>query len=299
MFVANAKKNEVHIIDVATNKIIQTADVGPWPEQIIFTLNAAYVRSRDSEIVLMIPLDQVGKGGLLSVADFTGGHTPFGLAATTSLADGMAPTPSGIAVVVANPVDKVVYYYREGMAAPMGEFSNHGRVPRAVMVVDRSLHETAPGEYTTHLQLTRNGRFDVAFLLDSPRVVHCFDLNVAERTDKPRAEQAVAISVEPIIRRADVKVGETVKLRYKVRDTRTGKPVTNLKDLSVLAFSSDNWQKRQRANHIKDGEYEASFVPANPGVYHVFCQVPSMGLPYRDVPRSLIRATNKPQERQD
>jgi len=37
-------------------------------------------------------------------------------------------------VLVANPMDKSVYYYKEGMAAPMGNFSNYGRQPRALLV---------------------------------------------------------------------------------------------------------------------------------------------------------------------
>ena len=29
-------------------------------------------------------------------------------------------------MLVANPRDKAIYYYQEGMAAPMGQFSNYG-----------------------------------------------------------------------------------------------------------------------------------------------------------------------------
>ena len=39
----------------------------------------------------------------------------------------------------------MIYYYSEGMAAPMGNFQNYRRVPRAVKVVDRSLREEARG----------------------------------------------------------------------------------------------------------------------------------------------------------
>lgn len=82
VFVANAKTNVVHVIDAAKNAIIQTADVGPEPDQIMFTLSLAYIRSKGTEIILMIPLDQVGTGQALSVVDFTGGHTPFACSRT-------------------------------------------------------------------------------------------------------------------------------------------------------------------------------------------------------------------------
>lgn len=294
VLVANAKTDTVHVIDASRNAIVQTADVGPEPEQIIFSLNLAYVRSKGSEIVLMIPMDRFGKGGRLSVVDFSGGHAPFGLAATPSLADGMAMVPSGLAAVVANPVDKTIYYYREGMAAPMGEFINYGREPRAVMVVDRSLEETAPGVYTTTVQVMRNGTFDVAFLLDSPRVVHCFDLEVATGPNEADPNGKAPVRIETSIDERNVHVGEPVVVRLKVRDQDTGQLVTNLRDVSVVAFATNNWQSRATTTELEDGVYEATIVPPHEGVYYLFCRVPSLGLRYRDTQFSILNATRKP-----
>ncbi|MFQ5462220.1 MAG: YncE family protein [Phycisphaerae bacterium] len=294
IFVANAQTDTVHIIDAASNAIIQTADVGPGPDQIIFTLNLAYIRSERSEIVLMIPMDQVGSGGRLSVVDFTGGHAPFGLVEHPSLAAGMAAAPSGVAAVVANPVDRAIYYYREGMAAPMGEFSNYGRQPRAVLVVDRSLQETEPGVYSTTVRLSRSGTFDVAFLLDSPRIVHCFELQVDKQPGATEPKSDLPVQIEPIIEQRQVAVGESVRVRYKVRDTDTGRLLTNIRDLSVLAFSSNNWQQRVTAASISDGLYEATFTPPHSGVYYVFCQIPSMSVGYRTLPHTtVIASTNR------
>ena len=80
---------------------------------------------------------------------------------TGSDSDTTAPT-----VITTNPADKAIYYYREGMAAPMGHFKNFKVEPRAVMVVDRSLREVEPGVYSTDVKLTRSGQFDVPFFLD-------------------------------------------------------------------------------------------------------------------------------------
>ena len=82
----------------------------------------------------------------------------------------MVPAPEGNSVLVANPADRVIYYYSEGMAAPMGSFQNYRRNPRAVMVVDRSLREVTSGVYSTTTKLPKSGIYDVAFLLDSPRI---------------------------------------------------------------------------------------------------------------------------------
>lgn len=294
VFVANAETDVVHVIDAAKNAIIQTADVGPGPDQIMFTLSLAYIRSKGSEIVLMIPLDHVGTGGPLSVVDFTGGHTPFGLAKMPSLADGIVAAPSGIAAIVANPIDKSIYYYREGMAAPMGEFINYGREPRAVLVVDRSLKETAPGVYTTSVQVTRSGTFDIAFLLDSPRVVQCFDLEVAPVPGDENPTRSKRFRVELIAGAREVTVGEPVQVRFEVRDSDTGQPLNDVRDLDVLAYSTSNWQSHIRATGVGDGFYEATFIPPRSGVYYVLCRVPSLGMGYRDVPFSTVTATEMP-----
>ena len=47
--------------------------------------------------------------------------------ARVSLADVIVPAPEGDSVLVANPADRVIYYYSEGMAAPMGSFQNYRR----------------------------------------------------------------------------------------------------------------------------------------------------------------------------
>lgn len=294
IFVASTHTAAVHVIDVARNTIIQTADVGPEPEQIAFSLNLAYVRSKGSELILMIPLDQVGTGGRLSVVDFTGGHAPFGLAQHPSRADGIALAPSGLAMVVANPVDKSIYYYREGMAAPMGEFTNYGREPRAVMVVDRSLNEVETGVYGTTVKLDRPGKFDVVFLLDVPGIVHCFHLDVAHRPGADDDEtQQKPIRIESMIPERRVTVGAPVKLRFAVTDTQSGQPRDGIDDLGILTFAPDGWQQRQWAESIDDGLYEATFTPPHAGVYYVFCRVPSAGLEYRDSTSLVLTASDR------
>src|SRR6185503_18765637 len=74
-------------------------------------------------------------------------------------ADGIVQAPGHPSVLVANAEDKVVYFYKEGMAAPMGHFQSYGKVPRAVLVVDRSLRETRPGIYETVAQMGPAGQY--------------------------------------------------------------------------------------------------------------------------------------------
>ncbi len=209
-FVVNPEQDLVHILDVSVNRIIQTGAVEDGPDQLAFSDQLAYVRRRNSETVLMIPLDQVGsEGQSVPVVDFPGGRIPFGRVSRPSPADGIVQAPGATAVLVANPADRAIYFYKEGMAAPMGHFQNDGREPRAVLVVDRSLQERAPGTYETIATLRRPGLYDVAFFLDSPRTIHCFEVRVAPNPAR-QAERATLrpVVIEPLIASCVLPVGE-------------------------------------------------------------------------------------------
>ena len=294
--VVNTKRDLVHILDAATNRIVQTADVGAEPDQITFTDNLAYIRSRGSELVLMLPLESLGKGdGAVPVIDFTGGQNPVGRAKKLSLADGIVATPEGTAVLVANPVDRTIYYYKEGMAAPMGSFQNYGHEPRAVMVVDKSLQEREPGVYSTYVKLTRSGSFNVPLFLDSPRIIHCFDLAVAADPSNPeRRRRRVAVER---LGRADLAVGEPFRLRFMVKDPTNDEPLVGLDGVEVLTFfSSGRDQRRQWARETADGIYEIAFTPRESGSYLAFFRFTSLGVGYQHGGHMVLRTEQMPQE---
>lgn len=289
-FVVNEKKSVVHIIDAATNRIVQTGDVGREPDQISFTENLAYVRSKWSTDVMMIPLTQVGKPGPVPIVDFTGGQVAFGKASKTSLAGAIVPAPEGGAVLVANPVDKMIYYYKEGMAAPMGSFVNPERQPRALLVVDRSIRETEPGTYTSMTRLTRSGNYSVVLYNDSPRMTHCFDISVAPNPLLKKPE-TVALEIEPLVNGQTLTAGEPFRLRFKVRDTETRQPAPALRDVGVLTFlTPGTWQQRSWATPVGDGVYESTLTPPKAGIYFVFWECPSRHVPYNKLPYIVLQA---------
>jgi hypothetical protein len=183
-------------------------------------------------------------------------------------------------VLVANPADKMIYFYTEGMAAPMGSFTNYKRDPKALLLIDFSLAETSRGVYETTVRLPEAGPYDVAFLLDSPRLLNCFSATVAENptTRKPAG---VTISFHPLAKENVVRVGENYTFRFKVVDTISNQPKPNLEDLGVLVFLAPGiWQQRETAKAVGDGVYEISFVPPQAGVYYVYFQVPSLQVAY-------------------
>jgi YVTN family beta-propeller protein len=296
-FVVHPNANAVHILDAASNRIIQTADVEKEPDQVAFSDELAYVRHRGSEAILMIPLKTVGEPGRpVSVVDFPGGQHPAGRNAHPTPAAGIVQAPGAAAVLVANPEDQVIYFYKEGMAAPMGHFKNYGKQPRAALVVDRSLRETAPGVYETTAKLGDPGEYDVALFVDSPKLVRCFPVTVAEDPVLAAARRP-KLGIEPVGAPSTVAVGKDVALRFKITDPVSGAPRTGLRDVRVLTFLSPGIrQQRQWASETAPGTYEIHFTPAESGVYYVFLEVESAGLPYQKSPFLVLSAEAPPSQ---
>jgi hypothetical protein len=196
-------------------------------------------------------------------------------------------------VLVANLADQMIYYYMEGMAAPMGSFQNYRRDPKAVLVRDKGLRETSPGVYTTSVKLTGHGKFDVAFLLDSPRVVNCFDAEIKENPELAK-QREVPIRIEPLPAAPIAFVGTSYELAFKVLDARTNQPRSDLKDLGVLTFLAPGiWQERNWARPRPDGSYEISFVPPRAGVYYIFFQCPSLGVEFNQLQHLTLQAQER------
>ena len=288
-FVINTKESLVNIFDAASNRMLHEVSVGKSPDQIIFSETFAFVRSLETENVYMLRLGTIGKE--VDITDFPGGQGAPGKGSTPVRADSIVLAPEGNSVIVANPVDKVLYYYTEGMAAPMGNFQNYRREPLAVMVVDRSLREIKPGIYSTTIKLPSSGRYDVAFVNDSPRVSHCFELT-AEVNPALKEKQPVALSVEHQVKERRLSVGQDFVFRFKLIETATGNPKSDLKDVRVLTFLSPGvWQRRDIATSVGGGVYELKINVPQTGVYMLFVEASSMGVRYVDLPYLTLHAT--------
>ena len=288
-FVPNPKENVVYVFDASTNRLAHTISVDKGPDQVAFTDTFAYLRSTGSTEVSLVRLSTLT--GQPDITKFPGGQTaPAEASVETSIADVIVPAPEGNSVLVANPADRVIYYYSEGMAAPMGSFQNYRRNPRAVMVVDRSLRETASGIYSTTTKLPKSGVYDVAFLLDSPRITHCFNAEAKPNPDVPREKQ-VAVRIEYLNKDKQVPVGENYKLRFKLIDTTTLKAKSDVNDVRVLTMlTSGTWQKRDFARSVGDGVYELDIKVPQTGLYFVFIESRSQGLSFRQLPYLTLQA---------
>jgi DNA-binding beta-propeller fold protein YncE len=274
--IPNPERNIVQVLDAATNRIVQNAEIGEGPDQVTFTPLLAYVRRRASETVLMVPLDQIGiEGKQLGVADFPSGQHGYADGDTGSIADSIVEAPEGPSVLVANPADKMIYLYKEGMAAPAGGFSNYGRQPRAVLVVDRGLRESKPGRYQTTVPVNQPGMYDVVFFLDAPRVVACFGMNVEPLNVGPKKPLTRITAVAPP---EHLVAGQSVRLRFALVDPEQNAP-RRANDIRVLAFEAPGvWQQRGELTPLPDGTYAYEFVPPDEGMYYVWLESESLGL---------------------
>lgn len=288
-FVLNTKENLVSIFDAASNRMLHEVNVGKSPDQIMFSDTFAFVRSLGTENVYMLRLGTIGKE--VDITDFPGGQGAPGNGSPPVRADSIVLAPEGNSVIVANPVDKNLYYYSEGMAAPMGNFQNYRREPLAVMVVDRSLREIQPGVYSTTIKLPASGRYDVAFVNDSPRVSHCFDL-AAAANPALKEKQPIALSIEHHVKERKLAVHQEFIFRFKLIETATGNPKSDLKDVRVLTFLSPGvWQRRDIAQSVGDGIYELKIQVPQTGVYMLFVESSSMGVRFVDLPYLMLHAT--------
>jgi DNA-binding beta-propeller fold protein YncE len=296
-FVPNPEAGVVHIFDASTDRLLHSLKVskgkdiaGRGPDQVAFTKEFAYVRSAGSLDVTMVRLTTVNKEP--DVVTFPAGQAaPADSRTNAASADSIYPAPEGNSMLVANVADKQIYYYTEGMAAPMGDFQNYKREPRAVLITDRSLREVKSGTYETVTKLPQGGAYDVAFLLDSPRVMHCFDAQAAENPEVEH-ERATALAVEYLDKEKPLRAGEDFKLRVRLTDKATGEPVDGLKDVRVLTFLSPGvWQKRDFARGTGSGVYELNVNVPQPGLYMVFVESLSAGVAFRQLPYLMLHAS--------
>jgi DNA-binding beta-propeller fold protein YncE len=269
----SAELDRLAILDASSNQVVQSATISGGPDQVTFSDTLAYVRQRASETVLVIPVDRAGATGEGTPAgEFPGGQAAPGRA---SLPDSIVVAPGGGAVLVANAADRAVYYYKEGMAAPMGHFSTYGRTPRGVLVLDRSLRERSPGIHETVARLPSPGKYDVAFLLDAPRMVHCFTIDVAEDSVPRAGDRLVPELADPSL---TLTAGRSSQVRIRLRDAATGEPWDEPGGVEVLAYLSPGiWQTRGRAEPDRDGVYTLDLTPPQAGVYSIVVMSPPPG----------------------
>ncbi|MFQ5938375.1 MAG: YncE family protein, partial [Acidiferrobacterales bacterium] len=280
--VVNPVENEAYVIDASTNRIAHTVAVTGKPYQVNVTDAFAYVRALDSERVSMINLTELSRGGKLIVNTFGAGSNAPSKAKDVSIANVMVPAPQEAAMLVVSPGDATVYFYMEGMNAPMGAFRNYGHAPRAVEIANRALKEKAPGVYGATVRIPASGTFDVAFLNETPRFLHCFAFDAEPNPLIKPAHKPLAIKY--LVEQRRVSAGKTVNVRFRLTDPVSGAPRTDVQGVRVLYLRAPHFGRRVLpARHVGNGIYEAALALKAAGAYYVYVGVPSEDVNYHDL----------------
>jgi YVTN family beta-propeller protein len=285
----NPAEDLVHVIDAATNGAVHELHVQGQPFQVAFTRAFAYVRALGSERVSMIDLGTLGAGRTPAVLSFAAGALPPKAGGELALASAIAPAAGEAGALVVSPAEGATYFYMEGMNATSSSYKAYGSAARAVTVVDRALREVEPGVYASKVKLPAAGRYDVAFSLDAPRLLHCFSATAEENPALAAARQGY--EVEFLLDGRDVATARAVPFRFRVVDRRTGKPVPGLADVRVRRFQSTGRDRDEVAARERgDGVYEADVTFPVAGTYYVHVLSAALAGDDRNPPFIGVRA---------
>ncbi len=293
VLVPNALEKTVTVIDATSAKVTRTIAVDSGPDKVTFTDHFAYVRCIDSTKIDMIPLTQLGEAGEVGVIAIPVGQYALGEEVAKFAGETIQPTPAGDAVIVGAYNDRNLYFYQEGMMAPMGSYQNSSRPPIAVQIVSSALRETLPGVFEAEITPADGGNFDLALAVDSPRMTHCVSFAVKENPALVIAAAAhLSVSFSPLA--TPPRVGATTPLRFRLQyPSAPSKAVAGLKDVDVLVFQPPGLnQFRLDAREIAEGEYEVLISFPDPGEFLVFPRSLSQGLDYGDLPATRLNVAS-------
>lgn len=290
--VLNPQEDRVSVIDVASNEKVQDVTIAGQPFQLSFSKTYAYVRSLHSERVSMINLATLGRGRQIAVQNFAAGDQPPRTSSGIAIADTIVAAAGEGTIFVVNPADGTTYYYMEGTNAPSSNYRVYGSSPRAVTVVDRSLKEVEPGVYAGRVRIPVAGRYDIAFMLQSPQVLHCFAADVAANPRLAKVVDPLKIDFETT--RREFAVNEVAAIRFRVADSATGEARAGLTGLTAMVYLAPGRRRSEVAVvEVGGGVYEARVALPQAGAWYVHLGVPSLKIAYGQLPYYSLQAVDK------
>jgi YVTN family beta-propeller protein len=289
--VVNGKEDTLEIFDASTHQVIHRVNVGREPDHIAFSKSHAYIRLKGAPEVALIQLSFLERGGVLPVLRVPIGQGAPGASPHHSVADPVVPTPEEGHALIVNPTDKMVYYYMEGMSGPMGSFRSYGGyVQKAVRVVDRSIREIAQGVYASQIRIPASGKYQVAFLLDSPRILHCFEFS-SKPNPQMAKQRSTGFRIDMLNPEANLIVGKAYHLRFKLIDRGKEDSVKQVKDVIVqTTLAPGIWREQYPARYKGDGVYEVIFKPPRQGTYYLTFGSASLRMGFSHAPYHVLQA---------
>ena len=281
----NRLDSTLTVIDSADHRTVTTVDVVKEPDQLRFTQRYVYVRGLGSEKFSLLELAAL-RAGSPQVVDIQAGRlAPSSRPADIGVADMIAPMPDGNAALIANAGEQLLYLYQEGMMAPTGTLQNYKRVPRGLLLIDRSLSETAPGVYSTTVTLHKAGLLDVPVLVNAPRLLNCFEVTVEPGAREAAQAVGPSLVVEPVLAAEGIEAHTPAAVRIRLIDAASRQPATGLVDVQVLLFAPPgHWQRRRWAVEAEPGIYEINESFPRAGVYQMMVASNARSFRFTDAP---------------
>ena len=275
------------VIDPASGEIRRRLVVKDSPDQIGFGPGSVFVRRSASAGVTRFALAGLLGRGPLEAASLPVGERPPRLASLGPGAGFIAKDPRNDAVMIANPGEDKIFYYRGGATAPAGTFAGEQLGPRAVQVVDRGLRETGPGVYSGKYRVPGSGHYEAAVFVNEPRVAQCFGFDAKP---DPAASLTATPVLEPLGTPWRGRAGRPGAVRFRLSDPESGRPLAGIDDVEVLVSLNTGWSARASATHRGRGVYAATLTLPEPGLYSAVFSVPSLGVGADRLPRVFMRA---------
>ncbi|WP_373048084.1 YncE family protein [Vulgatibacter sp.] len=269
VLVASADAGTVAAIDASSGAVRHTFAGLAQPAGFAFSEDYVYVRSAATAQL-----------GLLDRAGF---GTAAGPRLVEVMAGQFAPGPSGAiaalpepgSVLVANPADKALYLYTEGMMAPMGTHRTYGKTPVALAVLDRSLQEVAGGRHRATVPLRGGGRYTVSLLTDSPRTAICFTYDVegvpSIEPEAPALHFAARFDQTKLL-----EAGTAATLPFELR--APGGAAIEAAQIGSLVYRLPGTHQLRPAVERRGDGYAISFTPPAPGRYRLLVAGPGTSL---------------------
>ena len=275
------------IVDLARNRATHVLEFEGKPDRMAMSDDYLYLRETEAARVSILHLATLDADSMPGVQDVAIGARPAGSAEVASSLPTIAALPEGGGALIAHPIDKTLYLYMEtGMQAPMNAFRSWTAAPKAVLIHDRSLNETAPGFYETTTLISDPGAYEIVFHLPNPGHVACFPIDVESGeivTSNTERRQPPTVTT-----RIDGRVdhGRPVAVTLELQDPSSDDPIAGIDDLKVLVVDrSGGWHWQGFARPIGDHGYAIELTPPKPGVYTLFASAPSVGLTFESQPR--------------
>ena len=283
IFITNTLDSTVSIIDTATNQRVHQIDIEGKPFHLSFSRSYAYVRSLEIPEVSLIRLNSIGESGAPITQTIKVGERAPSESPRLSPAGLFAPAVTEAANLIVSPGDATVYYYMEGMNAPMGSFRNYGHRPISAIVTDRTIKEEEPGLYRSRFKVPSSGFFQFIMTMDAPQIIECFQF--AAETDPEADSDALPVDLQYLMGSGQrFPTGAPIPVQFSLSEP-DGSARAQPYSVEALSYRAPGEARtRLPVRHVSDDIYEVEIMPDQEGVYYIYLSVPEAGLQFSMLP---------------